>query len=433
MNKCDCDKQIVRLSILLAFHPGTMRADRLQNLLFTGCRLLEAARVSSIQEPAVDIDRSLVGPQTNPSLNERGFLKSLHPALRLLAALVIVLVMPQLAGKIGALLAPPPRIHSIDPDNAYAWLSVHHLIQIVLTLGLMAAWARGSLAQWGFNLRELKTSLRWLGWFVLFFTVGTLVFGILPRVLAHDVQAKFPFGPFPLNTRNVAGSLGFYYLLSGSGEEPLFRGFIMSMLLVGWKKEWRLGKIVMPAAGILATLLFMLAHVGYELSPFRITQFTWQQQLFCLGLGLFYAAAIYRTGSLVCPILAHGFSNGIVWSLIYGAMVLTPVRPISPQVLGRVAVEPNPPVAGQELTIRYEAKGGALNGSTQLTLQYGVNGWAGATGQPMTNSGAEHWQTKLVLPPRIGELDFAFTDGTRWDNNSGRDWRLPAKAAGAVR
>ena len=378
------------------------------------------------------IDRAVLRPETDTSLNVRGFLKSFHPVSRLLAGLVIVLVMPQLAGKIGAQLAPMPRIHSIDPDNAFAWLSVHHLVQIVLTLGLMVAWARGSLAQWGFNLRELKTSLRWLGWFALFFTVGTLVFGILPRVLAHNVQAKFPSGPFPLNTRNVAGSLGFYFLLSGSGEEPLFRGFIMSMLLVGWKKEWNLGKIVMPAAGILATLLFMLAHVGYELSPFRITQFTWQQQLFCLGLGLFYAAAIYRTGSLLCPILAHGFSNGIVWSLIYGAMVLTPVRPITPQALGRVALEPNPPVAGQELTIRYEATGGALNSSTQLTLQYGVNGWAGAAGQPMTNSGAEHWQTKLLLPPGIRELDFAFTDGTRWDNNSGHDWRLPAKAGGAV-
>jgi hypothetical protein len=235
----------------------------------------------------VGIDRAVLGPKTDTSLSERGFLKSLQPVSRLLAALVIVLVMPQLAGKLGAVLAPPSRIHSIDPDNAFAWLSVHHLIQLVLTLVLMVAWVRGSLAQWGFNLRELKASLRWFGWFALFFTVGTLIFGILPRVLAHDVQAKFPSGPFPLNTWNVAGSLGFYYLLSGSGEEPLFRGFIMSMLLVGWKREWQLGKIVMPVAGILATLLFMLAHVGYELSPFRITQFTWQQQLFCLGLGLF--------------------------------------------------------------------------------------------------------------------------------------------------
>jgi hypothetical protein len=119
---------------------------------------------------------------------------------------------------------------------------------------------------------------------------------------------------------------------------------------------------------------------------------------------------------------------------MYGAMVLTPVRPLTPQVLGRVALEPNPPVAGQELTIRYEATGGALKSSTQLTLQYGVNGWAGSAGQqPMTNSGAEHWQTKLLLPPGIRELDFVFTDGTRWDNNNGRDWRLPAKAGSAVR
>jgi len=45
-------------------------------------------------------------------------------------------------------------------------------------------------SEWGFNFKEVKISLRWLGWFVLFFTLGTLAFGILPMVWSGDNNAK---------------------------------------------------------------------------------------------------------------------------------------------------------------------------------------------------------------------------------------------------
>ena len=372
------------------------------------------------------------GAQLDPgTFHERGPLRSLGPALRLLAALLFVLVIPQLASQVAGSIAP--RLARFDPDNAFAWLSVHHLAQIIVALVVMLAWSGSSLRRWGFNFNELKVSLRWFGWFALFCTLGTLVFQILPMLLFRRFQPQFPLNPFPLNARNVVGSLGFQYLLSGSGEEPLFRGFVMTVLLVSWKRELRVGKIVMPVAGLWATLLFMLAHVNYTLSPFRITHFSLPQQLFCLGFGLFDAAAFYRTRSLLCPVLAHGFSNGIIWSLLYLTVAFTSGQPLSQEVLGRAGLAPNPPVASQEVLVSYDARGGPLAGAKQLSLHHGHNGWKEAGDQPMTSAGVERWQVKLKLPPAAGEFDFAFTDGSRWDNNSGRDWRVPTRSTSSKR
>jgi len=165
--------------------------------------------------------------------------------------LLLTLLLPGLAGK--AAWSVGPWLSSFDPENAFAWISVHHLAQIVVTIGLMWLWSGSSLRQWGFNLNEARTSLKWFGWFALCFTLGTLVFGIVPMLLYHH----FPDVGFTLNPRNVACALGFQYLLSGSGEEPFFRGFVMTVLLVCWAREFQVGKLVVPAAGLWVTLLFM--------------------------------------------------------------------------------------------------------------------------------------------------------------------------------
>ncbi len=91
----------------------------------------------------------------------------------------------------------------------------------------------------------------------------------------------------------------------------------MGVLVLYWPREFRLGRLVIPAAAVWATALFMLAHVNHTWRPFHITNFSLPQQAFCLSFGLYYALALYRTRSLLCPILAHGFSNGIIFTLLY--------------------------------------------------------------------------------------------------------------------
>jgi uncharacterized protein len=342
---------------------------------------------------------------------------------RLVAVVLLTLLMPHLAGRIAVAIGP--WLSSFDPENAFAWISVHHLVQLVATIGLIWLWSGSSLRPWGFNLNEVRTSLKWFGWFALFFSLGMLLFGILPMLVFH----RLPTVSFNLNPRNVAGALGFYYLLSGLGEEPLFRGFVMTVLLVCWTREFKVGRLIMPVAGLWATLIFMLAHINFTLSPFRITQFLPQQQLFCLGLGLYYALAFYRTRSLLCPVLAHGFSNGIIWTLIYAATALANPQAGPKSLSGEATLNPDPPVPGQEVAVTYRVAGGPLVGATQVSLHYGLNGWKQTTDTRMSAAGDGKWNLTLKLPIDARQFDFVFTDGTRWDNHGGRDWHVRPRSA----
>jgi membrane protease YdiL (CAAX protease family) len=275
---------------------------------------------------------------------ERFPVRSFGKGGRLLMAFLAMLVIPQLDGRLATWLSP--SLAPLDPDNVFVWLTLHHVSQFFLTLGVMWLWSGDSLRNWGFNLGEARVSLRCVGWFALFCTLGALAIEILPRLFSH----RPPNLGFPINAPNVAAKLVFHYLLSGSGEEPLFRGLIMVILLKSWTGEVKLGKVRMPVAGLWATLLFMLAHVNYTLVPLRITHFSLFQQMLALGYGLFYAALFYRTGSLLGPILAHGLSNGIPFTLVYLSAILTQPQPITPQGTGGAALLSSP-TAVQEMVV----------------------------------------------------------------------------------
>ena len=90
----------------------------------------------------------------------------------------------------------------------------------------------------------------------------------------------------------------------------------MTFLGRSWEGKMTVGKLVFPITGLWATLLFMIAHVNISLAPFSITTSGWQQ-VWALGLGLYYAAAFARTGSLLAPVLSHGYSNGVIFLLLY--------------------------------------------------------------------------------------------------------------------
>lgn len=73
---------------------------------------------------------------------------------------------------------------------------------------------------------------------------------------------------------------------------------------------------------MIATALFMVAHIGLTVVPFQITWVSPIQLAQAGVLGFFYAVAFDRTRSLLTPILAHDFANtaftafGMIWATL---------------------------------------------------------------------------------------------------------------------
>ena len=112
---------------------------------------------------------------------------------------------------------------------------------------------------------------------------------------------------------------------------------------------------------------------------------------------------------------------------------------------GWVIWEPEEPRRGQEISILYDARGGPLQGTEQIWLHWGVNDWAVPSQQPagtaqqeddgslrtlMDLLSEEIWWTVVPTGEEVERIDFAFTDGHRWDDNLSRNWFIPILSFG---
>jgi membrane protease YdiL (CAAX protease family) len=184
----------------------------------------------------------------------------------------------------------------------------HHLFQMALALILIAVLGRRKFSEWGLNLRNRSLSLRILARFCIVYIPVILAVNVVPVLI---MRARPSFG-YPVDAVNVAGWLSFTWLFVGFSEEIVFRGLIHTYLAKAWTGVWKIGSVSLPYAGIIASVIFSLAHI----SPIH-PHIYWSQLLWALGLGLFYSAVYYRTGSLLAPILAHNFSDGLMFSAQY--------------------------------------------------------------------------------------------------------------------
>ncbi len=220
--------------------------------------------------------------------------------------LVLIVLVAELAGSLANYSYP-----FLLPDwvgETYVWISLHHLFQLCLTIVVMKILRSGKLATWGFNLNRPRVSLQWILWFLL-------VFGSLEIIRLMSAYSSVVRDP--ITTSNMIGNQIFQYCLSGFGEEPLFRGFVMSFLTASWSRIYRVGNIEIPETIIIATTIFMLAHISIDWQTLSIAAFDIEQQIKALQLGVVYGLAFHYTGSLLAPIVMHGLSNGLQLTITY--------------------------------------------------------------------------------------------------------------------
>lgn len=232
------------------------------------------------------------------------------PWWRVPALLVIAVVLVRTANVTGFDVADRLPLARVDPAGVWAPLSVHHLVQVTLTLAVMGSCVLATgmrFADFGFTTRRWTWSVSRAAAFVLAWVPVQLSFGYL--FLALGVGST-DLG-YPLTTGNVVGRLAFS-AVSGAGEEPMYRGVVMTLLVLGWAPLLPDRRRLAVAAIAGSTLVFMIDHIGVRsLTVDPLLEAT------VLVAGIAYGWMFWRTRSLVGPIIAHGLLNVVIVTTEY--------------------------------------------------------------------------------------------------------------------
>jgi acid phosphatase type 7 len=99
-------------------------------------------------------------------------------------------------------------------------------------------------------------------------------------------------------------------------------------------------------------------------------------------------------------------------------------------LLGRASVSPTDPVAGSDVTLRYEADMGPLAGTTQVLAWVACDGgdFPATNGVRMTNTSGARWESTVPVPAHARSLSLAFSSGNGWDDDYGRTWTFPVSS-----
>lgn len=217
--------------------------------------------------------------------------------------------------RLGGLAADQFDYSAVDPDGAFAWISVHHIVQALIVLIIMVVIRKVSAIRFGFGWGDRKVGLLYVRVLALIFAAYAVVSVII--MVATGSWASFPY---PFTPRNVAGQLGFQLLLSGPSEELIFRAFGITMLALVLKGavfggETGIGKSLttviggeLTVANLITAVLFGLAHLRITFVPFSLSYSTFQV-FYSMVLGLFYGVCYERSESMVYPMIMHSITN----------------------------------------------------------------------------------------------------------------------------
>lgn len=186
------------------------------------------------------------------------------------------------------------------------WGIVHHIVQALIPMLLVLFWNRELFQDWGFQWGNRGAGFQWVLGFSVFWLLvyaGITVYnansGSIPNAY-YDVT----------NARNLWGELFFRGLVVGSSEEILFRSFPIAILLrAGFTRPNRIFGYDLSSAGFFSAICFALAHIGFNIYPFEVYQFSPVQLITSLGFGLLYAIVLQHTRSIYYPMLIHSISD----------------------------------------------------------------------------------------------------------------------------
>lgn len=185
---------------------------------------------------------------------------------------------------------------AIDEDSIFMQVSVHHISQMLITLmAIFFLYIVGHFR--GFKLRPAYDK-KGIKYTALFCAVIALYYFTI-----YFIICKAESYDYELNVTNVAGTLGFQLLLSGTSEEIMFRSLPIVIFLHYLDADKKGDKAI---AVVLASLLFAVAHIN-----FVNMEFSWFQLCYAFVLGLAYGYTFIRSKSVIYPMIMHSMSNVI--------------------------------------------------------------------------------------------------------------------------
>ena len=237
--------------------------------------------------------------------------KKMSPVIRGLLLFVItglLLIFQESLSQIGTHVARLFSYRSFDPDGAFAFRAVHHIVQGVLALLLMGILHLLFGIDFRLGLGNRRTGLRLTVQICAVFTL----YQIIMSVLAMALKANRPF-PHPMTLRNVTGLLGFQLLLAGPSEELLYRALPIAILQLITRKQFSLfkGRFTITVSVIVSALLFTFAHIYWDVLPLRPV-FSWPQMIYTFMLGCLQGYLYIKTGSVVYSMFIHSYTNVLV-------------------------------------------------------------------------------------------------------------------------
>ena len=230
---------------------------------------------------------------------------------------LLLLLFQQSASAAGRFVADRFTYYQIDEYGRFAWLSIHHIVQMLLAIVVIVIFTKALKLDFGFGFGDRKAGVQ----FVANFTVAALVFALIWH-LGAQVLGNVGMPSYPLNFNNIVSALGFQLLLSGPSEEILFRVLPITLLVYSFRESkvvcsFQENKVLksetlnISLENIIAALFFTLAHVSWSLNPFSVGASP-VQLILSMILGLWYGIAYQRSKSIIYPVAMHSIWNVVM-------------------------------------------------------------------------------------------------------------------------
>lgn len=195
---------------------------------------------------------------------------------------------------------------------------VQQSLQIGVAILLSTILLKNNLREIGLNSWNFKRSIKYLLIFAASILIIYFLYLIIVQYLIPNLWLELRSAPV-LPRQELFTKIIFQSIFPGLGEELLFRGFLVALLINRLKpNENRFLDIF--SISILSGLFFAIAHIYFDLITMEITHIDITQLLLALFSGTCYSFMFIKTKSLLSPILSHNFAN--VASTMIGVLIV---------------------------------------------------------------------------------------------------------------